>query len=120
MKNLLGALGTGVNTSPSALIAVCTFGILYALQIENWVGISFSVIVGLVAGIIIGQSTEYYTSHSLQTDAENRQKRRDGTCDGHHLRYRHGHDIDGHSGRHDRSSHPFSPSSARRASTSTT
>ena len=63
MKNLLGALGTGVNTS-SALIAVCTFGILYALQIENWVGISFSVIVGLVAGIIIGQSTEYYTSHS--------------------------------------------------------
>ena len=65
MKNLLGALGTGVNTS-SALIAVCTFGILYALQIENWVGISFSVIVGLVAGIIIGQSTEYYTSHSYK------------------------------------------------------
>ena len=59
------ALGTGVNTS-SALIAVCTFGILYALQIENWVGISFSVIVGLVAGIIIGQSTEYYTSHSYK------------------------------------------------------
>ena len=65
MKNLLGALGTGVNTS-SALIAVCTFGILYALQIENWVGISFSVIVGLVAGIIIGQSTDYYTSHSYK------------------------------------------------------
>ena len=65
MKNLLCALGTGVNTS-SALIAVCTFGILYALQIENWVGISFSVIVGLVAGIIIGQSTEYYTSHSYK------------------------------------------------------
>ena len=65
MKNLLGALGTGVNTS-AALIAVCTFGILYALQIENWVGISFSVIVGLVAGIIIGQSTEYYTSHSYK------------------------------------------------------
>ena len=65
MKNLLGALGTGVNTG-SVLIAVCTFGILYALQIENWVGISFSVIVGLVAGIIIGQSTEYYTSHSYK------------------------------------------------------
>ena len=65
MKNLLGALGTGVNTS-SVLIAVCTFGILYVLQIENWVGISFSVIVGLVAGIIIGQSTEYYTSHSYK------------------------------------------------------
>ena len=65
MKQLLGALGTGVNTS-SVLIAVCSFGILYALQIENWVGISFSVIVGLVAGIIVGQSTEYYTSHSYK------------------------------------------------------
>ncbi len=65
MKQLLGALGRGVNVS-SVLIAVCTFGILYALQITNWVGISFSVISGLVAGIIIGQSTEYYTSHSYK------------------------------------------------------
>ena len=39
---------------------------MYALQIDNWLGISFSVIVGLVAGIIIGQSTEYYTSHSYK------------------------------------------------------
>ncbi len=65
MKQLLGALGTGVNTS-SVLIALCTFGILYMLRIENWVGISFSVIVGLLAGVIIGQSTEYYTSHSYK------------------------------------------------------
>ncbi|MDR2962343.1 MAG: sodium-translocating pyrophosphatase [Bacteroidales bacterium] len=63
MKQLLGALGKGVNVS-SALIALATFGILYALGIENWVGLSFSVISGLVAGVIIGQSTEYYTSHS--------------------------------------------------------
>ena len=33
---------------------------------ENWLGISFSVITGLVAGVIIGQSTEYYTSHSYK------------------------------------------------------
>lgn len=65
MKQLLAALGRGVNIS-SFLIAILTFVILYALQIENWVGISFSVIVGLVAGIIIGQSTEYYTSHSYK------------------------------------------------------
>jgi K(+)-stimulated pyrophosphate-energized sodium pump len=63
MKQLLGALGKGVNIS-SALIAAATFGILYALGIENWVGLSLSVISGLVAGIIIGQTTEYYTSHS--------------------------------------------------------
>ena len=65
MKQLLGALGIGVNVS-SVLIALCTFGIMYVLQIENWLGISFSVIVGLLAGIIIGQSTEYYTSHSYK------------------------------------------------------
>ncbi len=63
MKNLLGALGKGVNVS-SVLIAAATFGILYILGMENWVGISFSVICGLLAGIIIGQATEYYTSHS--------------------------------------------------------
>lgn len=65
MKQLLGALGVGVNGS-SILIAIFTFVIMYALQIDNWLGISFSVIVGLVAGIIIGQSTEYYTSHSYK------------------------------------------------------
>jgi len=65
MKDLLGSLGLGVNVS-SALIAVSTFGILWALGIENWIGISFSVIVGLLAGIIIGQATEYYTSQSYR------------------------------------------------------
>jgi vacuolar-type H(+)-translocating pyrophosphatase len=65
MKQLLSALGKGVNVS-SGLIALCTFGILYLLQIENWIGISFSVIVGLGAGMIIGQATEYFTSHSYK------------------------------------------------------
>ena len=65
MKQLLRSLGTGVNTS-AALIAVFTFVILYLLQLQNWVGISFSVITGLVAGIIIGQATEHYTSHSYR------------------------------------------------------
>lgn len=65
MKQLLGALGKGVNVS-SILIAVSTFGILYTLQITNWIGVSFSVITGLIAGIIIGQATEYFTSHSYK------------------------------------------------------
>jgi len=65
MKELLRSLGVGVNVS-SILIALSTFGILYILGLENWVGISFSVVTGLVAGIIIGQSTEYYTSHSYK------------------------------------------------------
>ncbi|MDR1022985.1 MAG: sodium-translocating pyrophosphatase [Prevotellaceae bacterium] len=65
MKNLLNALGRGVNVS-SLLIAAATFAILYILKIDNWVGLSFSVISGLLAGIIIGQATEYYTSHSYK------------------------------------------------------
>ena len=65
MKDLLRSLGLGVNVS-SLLIALSTFGILYAIGLHNWLGISFSVISGLVAGIIIGQSTEYYTSHSYR------------------------------------------------------
>ncbi|HUI33716.1 MAG: sodium-translocating pyrophosphatase [Dysgonamonadaceae bacterium] len=63
MKQLMNALNRGVNTS-AFLIAIATFGILYLLGFENWMGISFSVIVGLLAGIVIGQGTEYYTSHS--------------------------------------------------------
>ncbi|CCY34711.1 putative K(+)-stimulated pyrophosphate-energized sodium pump [Alistipes sp. CAG:831] len=65
MKQLLRSLSVGTNVS-SALIAVATFGILYVLGIPNWAWVSCSVIVGLVAGIIIGQSTEYFTSHSYK------------------------------------------------------
>lgn len=65
MKQLLGALGLGVNVS-SLLIAGATFGILYILGMPDWQWLSLSVITGLVAGIIIGQSTEYYTSHSYR------------------------------------------------------
>ena len=65
MKELLGALSRGTNTA-AVLIAVATFVILWALKIENWVGISFSVVVGLLAGVIIGKSTEYYTSQSYK------------------------------------------------------
>ena len=65
MKQLLRSLSVGTNVS-SVLIAIATFGILYILGIPNWAWISCSVIVGLLAGIIIGQSTEYYTSHSYK------------------------------------------------------
>ena len=65
MKELLGSLGRGTNVS-SLLVAVFTFFILYSLEIENWMGISFSVVCGLLAGVIIGKSTEYYTSHTYR------------------------------------------------------
>ncbi|MDY4853058.1 MAG: sodium-translocating pyrophosphatase [Prevotella sp.] len=65
MRDLLRSLGLGTNVS-AGLIAVATFIILYLLQIENWLGVSFSVVSGLIAGVVIGQATEYYTSHSYK------------------------------------------------------
>ena len=65
MKQLLSALSRGTNTA-AVLIAIATFAILWALGIENWLGISFSVVVGLLAGVIIGKSTEYYTSQTYK------------------------------------------------------
>lgn len=65
MKDLLHSLSIGTNVS-AVLIAIATFVILYLLGIENWLGLSFSVITGLTAGVVIGQATEYYTSHSYK------------------------------------------------------
>ncbi|MBO8460845.1 MAG: sodium-translocating pyrophosphatase [Bacteroidetes bacterium] len=65
MKQLMASLNKGVNVS-AVLTAVASFVILYLLGIQNWVGLSCSVICGLLAGIIIGQGTEYYTSHSYR------------------------------------------------------
>ncbi len=65
MRDLLKSLSLGTNVS-AILIAIATFAILYLLGVENWLGLSFSVISGLAAGVIIGQATEYYTSHSYK------------------------------------------------------
>lgn len=65
MKDLLKSLSIGTNAA-ALLIAIFTFFILYFLDIDNWLGISFSVVTGLAAGVIIGKATEYYTSHSYK------------------------------------------------------
>ncbi|MCL1850419.1 MAG: sodium-translocating pyrophosphatase [Bacteroidetes bacterium] len=63
MKNLLKSLSFGTNIS-SILVVGFTFLTLWALGINNWVGLSCSVVVGLLVGITIGQATEYYTSQT--------------------------------------------------------
>ena len=68
MKELLRALAIGTNTA-ACLIAVATFGIfawLFGTDSNQWWQVSLSVVVGLLAGVIIGQSTEYYTSQSYK------------------------------------------------------
>ncbi len=65
MKQLMASLNRGINLS-SLLTAVFGFIILYFLGIESWIEIGFCVVVGLIVGIVIGKSTEYYTSHSYK------------------------------------------------------
>ena len=68
MKELLRALSIGTNTA-AVLIAAATFGIfawLFGTETNQWWQVSLSVVVGLLAGVIIGQSTEYYTSQSYK------------------------------------------------------
>ncbi len=60
-KDLLQSLSRGINIS-SVLIIVFSILILQMLNIENPYGIWGSIVVGLITGIVIGKSTEYYTS----------------------------------------------------------
>ncbi len=64
-KQLLKSMGVGVNTS-AALIVVFSLGILYLLGLPNYMGIWGSIVVGLLAGIAIGQSTEYFTASAYR------------------------------------------------------
>lgn len=63
MRELLHSLNLGTNVS-AVLIAIASFVILYLLKIDNWIGVSSSVISGLIAGVVIGAATEFYTSQS--------------------------------------------------------
>lgn len=62
-KQLLKSLGFGVNIS-AVLIVIASFFILKFLGLP--LGIWGSIIVGLTAGIAIGQSTEYFTASAYR------------------------------------------------------
>lgn len=65
LQQLLKSLSVGTNLS-AILIAVATFFIFKLLGFANWWQLSLSVISGLLAGVVIGKATEYYTSHSYK------------------------------------------------------
>ena len=65
LQQLLKSLSIGTNLS-AILIAIITFVVFYILGFDNWWQLSLSVIAGLLAGVIIGKATEYYTSHSYK------------------------------------------------------
>ncbi|MBE6687164.1 MAG: sodium-translocating pyrophosphatase [Ruminococcaceae bacterium] len=64
-KQLLGSLSRGTNFS-AILIAIAAFPLVYfVLGSELWL-LYFSILAGLVAGVLIGQATEYFTSDSYK------------------------------------------------------
>ncbi|MCL0095188.1 sodium-translocating pyrophosphatase [Dehalococcoidia bacterium] len=63
MEALLMALRRGVWVS-SVLVAIASFLAVYLMDLE--MGIFYSILAGLVAGILIGLSIEYYTSYSYK------------------------------------------------------
>ena len=64
-KALLGALRRGTYIA-SVLVAVSAFFIVKLILGENNLGIYFSILSGLIAGILIGYFTEYYTSENYK------------------------------------------------------
>ena len=68
MGQLLKSMSLGTNLA-AILSGVATFGILalvFGTGSSDWWHFSCSVISGLLAGVIIGKATEYYTSHSYK------------------------------------------------------
>ncbi|MBQ0143613.1 MAG: sodium-translocating pyrophosphatase [Bacteroidales bacterium] len=68
MAQLLKSMSFGTNLA-AILSGVATFGILalvFGTDNSDWWHFSFSVVSGLVAGVVIGKATEYYTSHSYK------------------------------------------------------
>lgn len=67
-KQLLSALGFGVNVSSVLIIIGSFFAVKFLLP--DHLGICGSIVVGLIAGLVIGKSVEYYTSHSYKPTQE--------------------------------------------------
>ena len=64
-KQLLGALSRGTNFS-AIMIAIACFPLVYfVLGKENY-PIYFAILAGLLAGVLVGRCTEYYTSDSYK------------------------------------------------------
>ncbi len=58
---LLKALDRGIN-SASVLVVIAALGVVYFMGFENYLGLWGAIVLGLITGIVIGKSTEYYTS----------------------------------------------------------
>ncbi len=64
-SELLKALRRGTNTS-AVLIAVVAFPLVWFILGSEFIGIYFAILAGLLAGVLIGWSTEYFTSDTYK------------------------------------------------------
>ncbi len=64
-KLLLKALSRGTNLA-AVLIAAAAFPLIWFILGESYYPLYFAVLAGLIAGVLIGKSTEYFTSDSYK------------------------------------------------------
>ena len=64
-KNLLKALARGTNFS-AVLIGVLAFPLVWFVLGKDYYTVYFAILAGLIAGVLIGQATEYYTSDTYK------------------------------------------------------
>ncbi len=64
-KALLGALSRGTNLS-AVVIAIASFFIIWVTLGMDHIGLYFAILAGLLAGVLIGKFTEYYTSDTYR------------------------------------------------------
>jgi len=67
-KDLLGALGWGINVA--AVLTAVAAGVLTYVMLPGHFNMFGSILAGLVAGIIVGWATEYYTSSDYEPTQE--------------------------------------------------
>ena len=68
-RTLLKALSRGTNLS-AVLIAIISFFLVWALLgLDHW-GLYVAILAGLLAGVLIGKATEYYTSDTYKPTQE--------------------------------------------------
>ena len=78
-RTLLKALSRGTNLS-AVLIAIISFFLVWALLgLEHW-GLYVAILSGLVAGVLIGKATEYYTSDTYKPTQELSSKSQTGSA----------------------------------------
>ena len=78
-RTLLKALSRGTNLS-AVLIAIISFFLVWALLgLQHW-GLYVAILSGLVAGVLIGKATEYYTSDTYKPTQELSSKSQTGSA----------------------------------------